>query len=98
MIRKRLFRQATSYDRFGTRSGSHNTLSGSSIEGHEDSHQGRGRGLEVRLRYAGIDQLMREGRGRLEFGDLLAALKSFERITALAPAIAEGWTKRAQAL
>ncbi len=41
---------------------------------------------------------MREGRGRLEFGDLLAALKSFERITALAPAIAEGWTKRAQAL
>jgi tetratricopeptide (TPR) repeat protein len=47
---------------------------------------------------AEIDRLMREGRGRLEFGDLLAALKSFERVTELAPGFAEGWTKRAQVL
>ena len=45
-----------------------------------------------------IDRLMREGRRHLDYGDLLAALKSFERVTQDAPGFAEGWTKRAQVL
>ena len=47
---------------------------------------------------AEVDQLMRQGRERLEFGDLLNALKSFELVTRQAPGFAEGWTKRAQVL
>lgn len=45
-----------------------------------------------------INGLMREGRRQLDDGNLLAALKRFERVTEAAPGFAEGWTKRAQVL